>query len=319
MLLIKQIQNTETKPQTLLCLLDLGATSCWINSTVIPENIQSITMSETTNQTLAGTFSSNKELTLYNAILPEFHRSRHINKITTKIFHHQCRYDMIIGRDLLNELGIVLNFNEKTISWEKAQITMRTYPSIKTTKTIAETWFLDAAEETIVRMNDDGIYTPSNKSTRTDDIFFQENNATTEGYKSKQIHESLYDKVNITEVVNKCTYLSKQQQQELHQLLSSHPTLFDRKLKLFVGPKVHLQLVDNPVPSRHKPYSVPKSQLHVFKQELERLISIGVLEKAKRLEWIAGTFIVPKKDGRVRWITDFHGLNKSLRRRVYPQ
>ena len=66
---------------------------------------------------------------------------------------------MIIGRDLLNELGIVLNFDEKTITWEKAQITMRTYPSNKATKTIAETWFLDAAEETIVRMNDDTIPT----------------------------------------------------------------------------------------------------------------------------------------------------------------
>ena len=206
-------------------------------------------MSETTNQTLAGTFSSNKELTFYNAILPEFYRSRHINKISTKIFHQKCRYDMITGRDLLNKLGIVLNFNDKTITWEKAQITMRTYPSNNTTKTIAETWFLDAAEETTMQMNDDGIYPPSDKSTKNNDIFFQENNATAEGYKSKQIHESLYDKVNINEVVNKCTYLCKQQQQQLQQLLSSHPALFDRKLKLFVGPQVHLELVVNPVPS----------------------------------------------------------------------
>ena len=204
MLLIKQIHNTDTRPQTLLCLLDSGATSCRINSTVIPENTQGITVSETTNQTLAGTFSANNELTLYNAILPEFYRSRHMNKITMKICHQECRYDMIIGRDLLNELGIVLNFNDKTITWEKAQIIMRTYPSNKTTKNIAETWFLDAAEETTMQMNDDGIYPPSNKSTKHDDIFFQENNATVEGYKSKRIHESLYDKVNINKVVNKC-------------------------------------------------------------------------------------------------------------------
>ena len=139
--------------------------SCWINSTVIPENTQGITVSETTNQTLAGTFSSNKELTLYNAILPEFYRSRHINKMTTKIFHQKCQYDMIIGQDLLNKLGIILNFNDKTMTWEKAQITMRTYPSNNTTKAIAKTWFLDAAEETTMQMNDDGIYPPSDKST----------------------------------------------------------------------------------------------------------------------------------------------------------
>ena len=155
---------------------------------------------------------------------------------------------------------------------------MRTYTSDNTTKTIAETWFLDATKETTIQMNDDRIYPLSDKSTKNDDIFFQENNATTEGYKSKQIHESLYDKVNINEFVKKCTYLSKQQQ--LQQLLSSHPALFDRKLKLFVGPQVHLELVDNPMPSRRKPYPIPKSQLNVFKQELKHLINIGVLEKA---------------------------------------
>ena len=60
------------------------------------------------------------------------------------------------------------------------------------------------------------------------------------------------------------------------------------------------------------------SHLTVFKDELQRLLQIGVIEKATWSEWIAGTFIVPKKDGRVRWITDFRGLNKSLQRKVYP-
>ena len=73
MLLTKQIQKSETPPKTLLCLLDSGAMSCWINSTIIPQDTQGITVSKTTNQTLAGTFSSNQELTLYNAILPKFH------------------------------------------------------------------------------------------------------------------------------------------------------------------------------------------------------------------------------------------------------
>ena len=157
---------------------------------------------------------------------------------------------------------------------------MRTYPSDNTTNNIAETWFLDAAKETTIQMNDNGIYHPSDKYTKTNDGFFQENNATMEEYKSKQIHESLYDKENINKVIARCTYLSKQQQQQLHQLLSSHPTLFNRILKLFVGPQVHLELVDNPVPSRCKPYPIPKRKLNVFKQELKRLISIRVLEKA---------------------------------------
>ena len=151
---------------------------------------------------------------------------------------------------------------------------------------------LDTAKETTIRMNDNRIYPLSNNSTKHKDGFFQENNTTTEGYKSKQIHESLYDKANINEVIARCTYLSRQQQQQLHQLLLSHPTLFDSILKLFVGPQIHLELIDNPVPSRHKPYPVPKSQLSVFKQELEHLIHIGVLEKTQQSESIASTFIL---------------------------
>ena len=61
------------------------------------------------------------------------------------------------------------------------------------------------------------------------------------------------------------------------------------------------------------------ANLHaVFKHELLRLIEIGVIGKAKSSKWIAGTFIVPKKDGHVHWITDFCGLNKSLHCKVYP-
>ena len=46
-------------------------------------------------------------------------------------------------------------------------------------------------------------------------------------------------------------------------------------------------------------------------------MNIGVLEKCGRAEWISGTFIIPKKDNRVRWITDFCALNKHLIRKHY--
>ena len=58
-------------------------------------------------------------------------------------------------------------------------------------------------------------------------------------------------------------------------------SVFDGVLKLFMGPKIHLELIDSPVPTQCKPYPVPKSQRGMFKQELECLVSIGVLEKAQ--------------------------------------
>ena len=56
----------------------------------------------------------------------------------------------------------------------------------------------------------------------------------------------------------------------------------------------------------------------MFKKELDQLTQIGALERALCSEWLAGTFIRPKKDGQVRWISDFWGLNKYLKRNVYP-
>ena len=84
------------------------------------------------------------------------------------------------------------------------------------------------------------------------------------------------------------------------------------------GPPVHLDLIENPVLVCQHPYTIPMSHLAVFKEELSHLISIGTIEKAQHSKWIARTFIVPKKDRCIRWITDFQGLNKSLHRKVYP-
>jgi hypothetical protein len=64
--------------------------------------------------------------------------------------------------------------------------------------------------------------------------------------------------------------------------------------------------------------TVPERHKRIFKQELDCLIQEGVLEPGTQSAWIAGTFIIPKKDGRVRWLSDFCGLNKAIKRKVYP-
>ena len=85
-----------------------------------PKGTQGQTVSGMTNQTLAGTFSSNQELTISNALFPEFHRSQKINNIQAKIFNQPCHYKMILllDCDLMNELGIILDFKNKTITWD---------------------------------------------------------------------------------------------------------------------------------------------------------------------------------------------------------
>ena len=81
--------------------------------------------------------------------------------------------------------------------------------------------------------------------------------------------------------------------------------------------KFTLELINpNFSPIFCKPYPIAQTHMEVFHLELQHLINKGVLEHAPS-EWAFPTFIIPIKDGRVRWVSDFRKLNKLLKRPRY--
>jgi hypothetical protein len=58
--------------------------------------------------------------------------------------------------------------------------------------------------------------------------------------------------------------------------------------------------------------------LKIFKKEFDHLVRIGVLAAQQESERVSLSFIIPKKNGRVRWISNLHQLNKVIRRKQYP-
>ena len=47
-------------------------------------------------------------------------------------------------------------------------------------------------------------------------------------------------------------------------------------------------------------------------------MKIGVLKKTNNSQWAAPTFIIPKINGTIRFISDFRELNKTLIRKPSP-
>jgi hypothetical protein len=112
-------------------------------------------------------------------------------------------------------------------------------------------------------------------------------------------------------------HLAANQQQDLAQILQKFPKLFRGILGCYLNRKVHLELRKDATPSRCRPYPVPKHHEKVFKEELNQLCSIGVLLRCGALAWLLPSFIIPKKDSCVQWISNFQELNKYIERKVH--
>ena len=81
--------------------------------------------------------------------------------------------------------------------------------------------------------------------------------------------------------------------------------MFDGNLRVYLHKKVHIDIDPNAKPEHSRPYPVPRIHLNTFKKELNHLVRIGVLASQQESDWASPSFIIPKKDGAVRWISDF--------------
>jgi hypothetical protein len=63
---------------------------------------------------------------------------------------------------------------------------------------------------------------------------------------------------------------------------------------------------------------VPKVHKETIRKEVERLCELGVLERQHASEWASPSFIIPKKDQTVHFLSDFQEVNKRLVRKPFP-
>ena len=138
------------------------------------------------------------------------------------------------------------------------------------------------------------------------------------GYKSTQIMEAKYEAIDTDELAQAQKQLTPKQRTDLARLFRKFPQLFDGELHTYPHRQYHLDLQDGAKPVYSRPYGVLFMQRDAFKHELDHLVKIGVLECSGASQWASGTFIIPKKDGQVQWISNFRALNKCIKRQTYP-
>ena len=104
----------------------------------------------------------------------------------------------------------------------------------------------------------------------------------------------------------------------LLELLEDNAELFDGTLGDFQPEPVSLELKDGAKPYHGRPFPVPHVHLDTLRKEVQRLCDLGVLEWQPASEWGSPTFIVAKKQGTVRFLSDFREVNKRLIRKPFP-
>ena len=57
--------------------------------------------------------------------LPEFDKSRKIDGADVYVFNSDCQHDIIIGRDILQKIGFIINFAENKMVWLDQEVQIK--------------------------------------------------------------------------------------------------------------------------------------------------------------------------------------------------
>ncbi|GFH56268.1 hypothetical protein CTEN210_12744 [Chaetoceros tenuissimus] len=237
-----------------------------------------------------GTKTLNKKLQL-EFTLCEFTTKRRIkwNFIVDEGDH--C-YDIIMGRDLLCELGIKMDFEKRVILWHGMIIPMRVPEkdfSIKSEEHLAHEYVLESK------------------------LSLEATDRVQEILDIK--HE---EEVDIAKWVQEIPKLNQENRKFLFQILTENEQVFQGDLGLWNCAPIDIELKENIHPYAARPFPVAKIHEDKFKAEIQRFVDLGILKRTINSEWASPAFLIPKKDGNVRFLCDFRQLNLRIKKKPYP-
>ena len=278
----------KPKPAPLTALLDSGGSGCLIAAKHVKNlRVRQDRSTTVTWSTPGGVLETNK-VCIAQLKLDEL--------LPTKIIEWRFyvapslgNYDVIIGRDMLDDLGIDLRFSDRVVHCEGNELPFK-------------------SEVGKVDINAFHIEEPPHVQDALD----------------RRIAENDYSKADLPEYVSGLNHLDDREKQQLLSMLRSHESLFDGTLGEWKGKPYHIQLREGVTPYHAKAFPVPRIHQTTMQNEVKRLCDIGVLRKVNRSEWAAPTYIIKKKNvnaegiAKARFISDFRQLNARIKRTPFP-
>ena len=243
--------------------------------------------------TSMGNFKTEK-LGEFELEFPEYSRSKRValqpDIVEFDSDEYTPQFDLILGTQTMQELGIILDFKQKFITIDEICLPMRKLKELKKPNIVYQ-MYKNTEPKSTAEMTDRAV----------------------------RILDANYEKADLPAVVNDtCSHLSSADKQELLELLQKYETLFDGTLGEWKTKPVHFELKEGATPFHGRPYPVPQVHKAVMKKEVDRMVELGILKWEGESEWASPSFIIPKSNQTVRFITDFRELNKRLKRKPWP-
>ena len=288
------IHNKSTQRDEIFrVLLDTGTTRCLATrSAAIRAGLRIKTARRVKQfKTAAGTFGTREVSKIPSHTIAGFSGRRKLQKTRVRIAPGDLgKYDFIFGRNYLAQYGINILFSDRVIEWDGLRISMDERPN----------------DPKVSDDLDEMLQDPSEMS------------------HAQQILDSKYEKIDLAAVAKDQKHLPLHERDLLLEVFKRHGELplFTGELGEWPDEEISVTLRPNTVPYHcQRPIRIPHIHMSTLRKEIDRLVAIGVLEEVNGMEagpWCAPSFIISKKDNRVRFITDFRELNKCIYRRPWP-
>jgi hypothetical protein len=164
-------------------------------------------------------------------------------------------YDLMISKQTMHDLGVKLDFQERTIAIDKILLPMRSIVNLQLKPRIT-------------------------RALRENTYFAQEPISTHSTTKRMvKLVDAKYEKADLPAIIRKnCSHLTVSKREKLISVLLNFELLFDGTLGDWKLPPVSFELKEGMKPYRGRPYPILHKQKAVFMKKIKRLCNIGVLE-----------------------------------------